>query len=220
MPWREACGQSTSIANEIRRNLDNYTSNQILGELLQNADDAGADRVAFLLDKRTHGATRLYTSENVENAQLPGACEGDMCSLQGPALLAYDSAGFNSEDWKGLMSFGQGSKKMDPTKTGKFGLGFNSVYHLTEVPQFVSGEYWVALDPQRRFVYGVTDLSKSLFVQSVCKGLSGDTKVQSLDPFLCSRCTEGMIVHHFLRVAYTFVATDIPGCVERVFLWG
>lgn len=155
MPWREACGQSTSISNEIRRNLDNYTSNQILGELLQNADDAGAERVAFMLDKRTHGSTRLYSSKNVDNVHIPGASTGDMASLQGPALLAYDSAGFKSDDWKGLMSFGQGSKKLDPTKTGKFGLGFNSVYHLTEVPQFVSGEYWVALDPQRRYVYRI-----------------------------------------------------------------
>lgn len=77
----------------------------------------------------------------------------------------------------------QGSKKLDPTKTGKFGLGFNSVYHLVrtclvhtatpalvsspaahdarrlhaqcDVPMFVSGEFFVALDPQRKFVPGL-----------------------------------------------------------------
>jgi sacsin len=68
-----------------------------------------------------------------------------MHELQGPALLQYDSAVFKDEDWAGLMSFGQGSKQLDPTKTGKFGLGFNSVYHLTECPQFISTEYYMAI---------------------------------------------------------------------------
>ena len=31
-------------------------------------------------------------------------------------------------DIVGLMSFGRGSKRADPTKTGQFGLGFNGVY--------------------------------------------------------------------------------------------
>lgn len=35
-PWREFRGQTTSIANEIRRNLDSYTDAQILHELIQN----------------------------------------------------------------------------------------------------------------------------------------------------------------------------------------
>lgn len=30
------------------------------------------------------------------------------------------------------------------------------MYHLTDCPQFVTGEYYVALDPQRRFVPGLS----------------------------------------------------------------
>ena len=70
--------------------------------------------------------------------------------LTGPALLAFNDAIFEHKDFIGLFSFGRGSKKYDPTSTGKFGLGFNSTYHLTECPQFVSGEWFVVLDPQKR----------------------------------------------------------------------
>ena len=34
------------------------------------------------------------------------------------------------------------------SKTGRFGIGFNSVYHLTEIPQFVSGKNIIWFDPQ------------------------------------------------------------------------
>ena len=46
-------------------------------------------------------------------------------------LLAYNDANFKHEDWKGLQSFKQSVKKDDPFKIGKFGIGFNSVYHIT-----------------------------------------------------------------------------------------
>jgi sacsin len=35
-----------------------------------------------------------------------------------------------------LQSFG--SKLYDRTKTGQFGVGFNAVYHLTDVPSFIT----------------------------------------------------------------------------------
>lgn len=39
--------------------------------------------------------------------------------------------------------------QMDPTSTGKFGLGFNSVYHLSDMPFFVSGEVMCLLEPHK-----------------------------------------------------------------------
>ena len=32
-------------------------------------------------------------------------------------------------------------------KTGRFGLGFNTVYHVTDVPMFASGDHVVMFDP-------------------------------------------------------------------------
>ncbi len=51
--------------------------------------------------------------------------------FQGPALYAWNNALFLREDWKHLAKINQSSKEKDGMKTGKFGLGFISVFHLT-----------------------------------------------------------------------------------------
>lgn len=38
---------------------------------------------------------------------------------------------------------------------GRFGIGFNSVYHLTELPAFVSAGKWCTFDPQAKFLPNV-----------------------------------------------------------------
>ena len=51
--------------------------------------------------------------------------------FQGPALVAYNDAVFKPEDWRGIQHFKQSEKRDNPFKVGKFGIGFNSVYHIT-----------------------------------------------------------------------------------------
>ena len=53
-----------------------------------------------------------------------------------------------------IKRIGDGSKRFDPTSTGRFGLGFNSTYHLTDTPQFMSGKYCVMLDPHKTHLPG------------------------------------------------------------------
>jgi hypothetical protein len=50
---------------------------------------------------------------------------------QGPALVAMNNGVFSEGDWSNIQNLGLSSKMSDPLKIGKFGLGFNSVYHLT-----------------------------------------------------------------------------------------
>jgi sacsin len=40
-------------------------------------------------------------------------------------------------------------------KTGRFGIGFNSCYHLGELPSFVSADRWCSFDPQAKFLPAV-----------------------------------------------------------------
>jgi sacsin len=40
---------------------------------------------------------------------------------------------------------------------GRFGLGFNSVYHLTDIPSFVSGEHVVVFDPNMNHISKLLD---------------------------------------------------------------
>ena len=71
----------------------------------------------FFIDSREHGTTWL-----VHPALAP---------FQGPALLAYNDAQFKDEDWEGIQNLQRSVKAEDPFKVGKFGIGFNSVYHIT-----------------------------------------------------------------------------------------
>ena len=90
-----------------------------LQEIIQNADDAGATKVSFLLDSRPNffGKNSLY--------------EPSLAKFQGPALYAQNNALFEEEDWENLERLMRSSKKDDPLKVGRFGIGFNSVYHMT-----------------------------------------------------------------------------------------
>ena len=88
-----------------------------LKEILQNADDAQATEVKFFIDERSHG------QENLLHPSLE--------KFQGPSLLAYNDAVFTDEDWTNIQKLKRSDKRSDPFKIGKFGVGFNSVFHLT-----------------------------------------------------------------------------------------
>ena len=70
-----------------------------------------------------------------------------MGEWQGPALYQFDDAVFQQDDLQSISAPGHGTKKGDPTRTGQFGLGFNSVYHLTDLPTFMTGPLYVVFDP-------------------------------------------------------------------------
>ena len=56
----EAFGQHESLTSRLHNILELYADGVgILHELIQNADDAGASRVAFVLDETTHGDASL-----------------------------------------------------------------------------------------------------------------------------------------------------------------
>lgn len=38
---------------------------------------------------------------------------------------------FTTEDWNGIQEIARSRKREDPLKVGRFGIGFNSVYHIT-----------------------------------------------------------------------------------------
>ena len=85
--------------------------------MIQNADDAGASTVQFFVDCRQHENTGLVKPE--------------LGAYMGPALISANDARFTDEDWEGIQRLQQSVKAEDPFKVGRFGIGFNSVYHLT-----------------------------------------------------------------------------------------
>ena len=142
-------GQSEKLENRLRRILTAYPcEKEILKELLQNADDAQATEICFISDPRQHSDAKVF---------------GDSWKLlQGPALCVYNNRPFTEADVIGIQNLGEGSKGDDPNKTGQYGVGFNAVYHLTDVPSFVSsgeeiGNVLCVFDPHHKYVPGATE---------------------------------------------------------------
>ncbi len=110
--WVEA-NRENDFEDGIKRLLtDLYPDNaHFIYELLQNAEDARASEVRFILQNDSvefeHNGDRLFSIEDVES----------------------------------ITSIGGTTKKDDPTSIGKFGIGFKAVFAYTSTPKIVSGEY-------------------------------------------------------------------------------
>ena len=141
-------GQKERLTNSLRRLVDSYPfDHEILKELIQNADDARATRIHFVADMRQHSDKRVF-----ESSWRP---------LQGPALCVFNDQPFGDADLEGIQRFGEGSKTADPAATGQYGVGFSSVYHLTDVPLLLTAstdgnKMLCAFDPMCHYVPGAS----------------------------------------------------------------
>ncbi|KAK3586632.1 hypothetical protein CHS0354_028488 [Potamilus streckersoni] len=135
----EEWGQEEPLTTRLHRLLnEGYQDGfSVPKEIIQNADDAGAKCVYFLYDERQN-----------EDAKVNLLDEG-MAECQGPALWAYNDAHFQTEDFRNITKLNAATKKDELGKIGKFGLGFCSVYNLTDVPSFISGSNIVIFDPHK-----------------------------------------------------------------------
>ena len=131
--YLEQHSQSEPLTTRLNRILREYKDTSVIQELLQNADDAGATEIAVYYDTREHDSSNLL---------FPG-----MANSYGPALLFYNNAEFTEEDFENIRKIAGETKINKPLKIGKFGIGFCSVYHITDVPSFISGENLIVFDP-------------------------------------------------------------------------
>ena len=133
-------GQHEVLTRRIGNILRDYPFDvTILKELLQNADDAKANKVYVILDKRQHKSEHVLSEE--------------WKNLHGPALLVWNDSEFSDKDLEGIQELGLGSKRSDAETIGQYGIGFNAVYHLTDCPSFVTGGNTLCiLDPHCRYV--------------------------------------------------------------------
>ncbi|KAI0311765.1 hypothetical protein OF83DRAFT_1025004, partial [Amylostereum chailletii] len=135
----EVFGQSISPVDVINSILRQYAFGVgFFREILQNSDDAKATKQEFILDRRSHSPSN-----------------GTPKFAPGPALVAYNNEIVTDADWSGLQTINSSSKKTDITKTGKYGSGFRSTFHLTDTPEILSGSYLAIFDPLAIF-HGAT----------------------------------------------------------------
>ncbi|XP_073439129.1 sacsin [Dendrobates tinctorius] len=140
-------GQKERLTSRIKSILNAYPSEkEMLKELLQNADDAKATEICFVFDPRNHPSDRIFDEK--------------WSPLQGPALCVYNNQPFTDDDVRGIQNLGKGTKEGNPGKTGQYGIGFNSVYHITDCPSFISSNDIICIfDPHAQYAPGATSLS-------------------------------------------------------------
>uniref|UniRef100_A0A8D3DQY5 Sacsin molecular chaperone n=1 Tax=Scophthalmus maximus TaxID=52904 RepID=A0A8D3DQY5_SCOMX len=146
-PLGSEFGQKEKLTSRIKSILSAYPSEkEMLKELLQNADDAKATEIFFVFDPRTHPTDRVF-----DDKWIP---------MQGPALCVYNNQPFTEDDVRGIQNLGRGTKEANPGKTGQYGIGFNSVYHITDCPSFISNNDILCIfDPHAQFAPGATSVS-------------------------------------------------------------
>ncbi len=135
--------QSEPLIARLRGIIRDYPEGVgILKELIQNADDAKATRVEITLDWRNHHVKELPDDR--------------MILLMGPAMLVYNDRVFTDKDFDSIRSLGQSEKAGDLQKTGRFGVGFNAIYHVTDFPSFVSRDRIIFFDPHGAAIPGTS----------------------------------------------------------------
>ncbi|KAL8648970.1 MAG: hypothetical protein Q9226_005770, partial [Calogaya cf. arnoldii] len=125
------------VPTVLRQICESYPASSCLRELLQNADDAQASEIKYVLDTRTYDDSPLIDSA--------------LRAYHGPALLVKNNQIFTDADFASLASIGDSRKRDDPASTGKYGQGFNSCFHWTDSPWILSGPWLLILDPHREW---------------------------------------------------------------------
>ena len=98
-------------------------------ELVQNADDAGAQRLGLVVLER-------------------GWPDARNSLLRGPALLVANDGAFPDKDRKALHKAIGGSKEAEVGKIGTFGIGLKSVFHICEAFLYMGAdksEWWAGV---------------------------------------------------------------------------
>ncbi|KAG1701483.1 hypothetical protein DVH05_010784 [Phytophthora capsici] len=188
----EAFGQTEALTKRIAHILEQYPDGpNIISELIQNADDAGATRVCVLYNSCTYGTSTLLSTA--------------MAKWQGPSLYCYNDAEFSDEDFISLARIGQASKLQRAATTGRFGLGFNSVYHFTDLPSIVSAKSIVMFDPHATHLPGISAANPGIKIRFT----NGSTVKQFPDQFAPFKGVFGCdLEHHFKGTLFRFPLRD------------
>ncbi|CAG8453449.1 13573_t:CDS:10 [Rhizophagus irregularis] len=138
--------------HRLRKILDEYPDgSQILREILQNSDDAQSTEQIFILDHNTYPSQSLFEPDYVDNYQRTNL---KLDRFQGPALLSRNTTTFEEKDFQSLLKLADSEKRDQFDKIGVMGVGFNSIYHITDSPSFITGDKYIILDPHEWYFNG------------------------------------------------------------------
>ena len=175
-------GQYEDLIDRLNGILKKYPADtSIFREFIQNADDAKATEIVFVLDNNEYQDCRLFNNnENWKKLQRT------------PALCIFNNRPFTEEDIIGICQLGRGGKGDTADTIGRFGIGFNVAYHVTDCPCFVSFDAqgkpqdFCVFDPLKQYCFNKNTHNKSPGRRWENKDTSLEQFPDQFEPFLVS----------------------------------
>ncbi|MFP3542734.1 DUF3883 domain-containing protein [Rhizobium sp. SIMBA_035] len=136
-------------------------------ELIQNADDAGSKRLLFDVrnDALVVGNDEEFTSCGLNDAECPWTRSGDESGLKRPC------------NFHAISEMGSRSKLHAAEQIGRFGIGFVSVYQITDTPIVRSAGVELRLNPQTQEVVK-SDVGQTVGTQFILPWASSESEVR------------------------------------------
>lgn len=130
---------TASLIGNIRAILTGLQGFQAMArELIQNADDARAEHMVFDIDE---DALLIWNSGKFSSCETQdGLCPWEVRGNP-------DSGTKRACDFHAISTVGSGNKYREQGLIGRFGIGFVSVYQITDTPIIRSGKTQLQLDP-------------------------------------------------------------------------
>ncbi|KAL2296793.1 hypothetical protein Nmel_014842 [Mimus melanotis] len=123
--WVQPFGAHEDLPTRLKNILKEYSAPvpDMVKEVLQNVGNAGV-LVCFMRDRQQHPAKATFSEKwNI---------------LQSPALCIYSDCPFLQQDIESIQHLEVCGKQDQQDVTGKYGLGFNTVYCFTDCPAFLT----------------------------------------------------------------------------------
>ena len=136
-------------------------------ELIQNADDAGSKRLLFDVrdDALVVANDEEFTSCGLNDAECPWIRSGDESGLRRPC------------NFHAISEMGSRSKLHAAEQIGRFGIGFVSVYQITDTPIVRSAGVELRLNPQTQEVVK-SDVGQTVGTQFILPWASSESEVR------------------------------------------
>ncbi|CAG2225204.1 SACS [Mytilus edulis] len=130
----------TTLIEELTKILRDYPDDgQILKEMIQNAEDAGAVRIAIVYDERqlpSNPYSQRYTYSSPYSKYF-----------QGPALIVYNNEEFSEDDWEGILRIGTSIKNLIHQQLVDLDWDLSPFFISLITPMIISGHQMMILNP-------------------------------------------------------------------------
>lgn len=113
-------------------------------DLVEAVEKKNSDLTPLLADQYNDPSHFVY--EIIQNAEDAGARHAAFSLSEDKLTIFHDGREFNFEDVKDITGFGNSKKEGELNKIGEFGVGFKSVFAITDSPRIYSGEYSIEIE--------------------------------------------------------------------------